>query len=404
MFDSVSSIGVTSFAPPANLDDFTSNPIQLALWSHFVSSRFNQAIETVERIVGIGRSQFCNPLIIPTSVQFEDMDVSWNGFPKRIAAKHPGNDRAALHEADQLITDHETANTFRPQDEFLEWHVTSKNGQIVKVTFTSEVPEYWEALAHGYPSIGSHPEADFGSDRNKLVSLYRTFISPEVKLEDLFVDGRYNLANKWNTTEGAMHLSQPTNTLSAAILMAAESTVQGTQPGGLIAADANERASNSAIRAAINSFTVAGFDITLKDPIGIYMTSLNTTGWITPNGSPASRYWRILRGTEDRFIRAVYEVPESEGFTVSDIQIGGEYIQFGGQIAQHISIGLSLLMGRGHTPDNISIDTGCSPTSSSPYLIEPLPGDTSTGPMYVTCPNCTQTYVRGVKHKCPPSK
>ena len=49
---------------------------------------------------------------------------------------------------------------------------------------------------------------------DKVLDLYREFVSPTVKREDLFENGQYNPLNRFNnsTTYGAMHLIQPANT------------------------------------------------------------------------------------------------------------------------------------------------------------------------------------------------
>jgi hypothetical protein len=37
-------------------------------------------------------------------------------------------------------------------------------------------------------------------------------------------------------------------------------------------------------------------------------------------------------------VRLEYEVPASEGFVVGDIRIGGRPIEFGGQLAEHVTV------------------------------------------------------------------
>ena len=70
---------------------------------------------------------------------------AWTGFPRphlvvnhrddREAAFRPGEDRHAQHE-------------------YLEWHVTRDGAvAITKVTFVTETPEYWEALAETEPAL-----------------------------------------------------------------------------------------------------------------------------------------------------------------------------------------------------------------------------------------------------------
>jgi hypothetical protein len=109
----------------------------------------------------------------------------------------------------------------KKQDEYCEWSVTRnpETGKITKVTFTSEGPEYWQFLSERDPDL--------------VLRLYREHIGPEVQRSDLFANGEYIPMNRWNntTTDGAMHLIQQANTLSAEIELAAASTLV-RQSGG----------------------------------------------------------------------------------------------------------------------------------------------------------------------------
>ena len=123
---------------------------------------------------------------------------------------------------------------YRPQDEYCEWRVTrDPDGGIRRVTFTSEPPEYWQAM-HGdtlrrhsmaTPPIPPLAIPSFCS------SCTRSSSVPQVRYEDLvcavdlidysdpdnpyvvYPKGAYNPYNRWNTTDGIMHLTQPSNSL-----------------------------------------------------------------------------------------------------------------------------------------------------------------------------------------------
>jgi hypothetical protein len=59
-------------------------------------------------------------------------------------------------------------------------------------------------------------------------------------------------------------------------------------------------------------------------------------------------YWRIVRpagASGPPALRLVYEVPRSEGFVVGDIRIGGRPIEFGGQIAEHLTVMFHAVVG-----------------------------------------------------------
>jgi hypothetical protein len=337
------------FDPPGNIDgDFDSISHQKEAWNEFISSTFDDEIQRLESILGQGKNQFYNPTKTETTEPIAEQLITWVGFPKLIKDKHPGNDRAAWEEADQLLLGGE-----RPQDEYLEWHVSRKNDKITRVTFTCEGPEYWEALAQGYPQeYGGPRNAGATGSKEKLLSLYREYISPKVQVEDLLSNGVYNPYNKWNTTDGAMHLNQRNNTLRAEINIAAQATIL-RQKEGKVLTDADElircalygspgRASDPTIGALVNALTREGYAITLQNPVGLYIDRLDTPGWTKPDGNDVDPdYWRILRGKAGSILRAVYEVPKEEGFTVGDLLIGGEPIEFGGQIAEFITMKLT---------------------------------------------------------------
>ena len=49
-------------------------------------------------------------------------------------------------------------------------------------------------------------------------------------------------------------------------------------------------------------------------------------------------FWTYTRGEQGRRLRGTYEVPDGKGYVVGDINIGDRPIEFGGQIADFISI------------------------------------------------------------------
>lgn len=368
---------LNQFDPPANINDFDSIPHQRQAWNDVLSFWFTREMQGVEAIVGAGHSQFYNPHVTDTSTPNTTAVISWIGFPQLVAKKHPGNHKAALTEADTLSSDSD--GPFRPQDEYCEWFVTRGAGnKITRVDFTCEGPEYWFALAHGYPDgiPASVKTAGAQGDRNKLLALYQQLVSPSVQMADLFKNGVYNPRNKWNTTDGAVHLTHPANTLEAEINIAAQATVLRARKGQPItdqdaliccaAYGVPGRASDPTIGGNVNALARQGASITLANPVGLYIDSLNTTGWTTPDGTSASAFWSIVRGAAGAGLRARFEVHAAKGYTVSDIKIGGVAIQFGGQIAEHITMkltGVACRVGASHNkPKNCvaSPPPGCS--------------------------------------------
>jgi hypothetical protein len=328
---------LTQFSAPASVNDFGPATQEAAAWSEFISSTFDDAVNRVEAKTGPGLSQFYNPMKVDTDAQSASKVISWIGFPKVLLKKHGANRQAAWADAEQLRSSGGVA--YRMQDEYLEWHVTKNAaGKVTRVEFTCEGPEYWQFLAQNIP--------------DKLLQLYQTHVSTDVKKQDLFgADGSYNGSNIWNTQKGAMHLTHPANTLTAEIFIAGDATVL-RQKGGQVLADADQlircaqygvpdRASDPRIGSDVNTLARAGFAITLADPVGLYIAGINTTGWQKPDGTPVGNYWKVLRGSDSSGLRAVYEVPTAEGFVVGDIKIGANNIAFGGQIAENITMKLT---------------------------------------------------------------
>jgi hypothetical protein len=169
----------------------------------------------------------------------------WMAFPRQVLVTHRDDRRAAFIEADGDIARRD------PQNEYCEWHVTRNAARkITKVVFVTESPEYWEHLWAADPAV--------------VVNLYRTLVSPAVVEADLRVGGpgsAYNNLNRWNTTDGIVHLVQSINTLTAALGLAQGSIHTGsardnyeTVPPGLRTSVDPRVKLTSAARARIPSF------------------------------------------------------------------------------------------------------------------------------------------------------
>jgi hypothetical protein len=318
------------FDAPGFLKDL--NEQQQKDWSKWLSRVFDAArVRGAED--GICR-QFYNPTKVETDADAKTKDIFWTAFP-RIVQLDSSSDLQRWKRAD---ADRDV------QDEYCEWSVErDDSGKITRVTFTCEGPEYWEFLAEAAP--------------DKVVELYSKFVSPEVKKEDLFTAADvYDPRNKWNssTTNGAMHLIQRNNTLTAEIILAAGATVVRKHSDGTIATEEQEliecgrygepsRHSDPHIGAEVNELARLKADITLENPVGLYFGGLNTSGWETPDGTPAQDFWKYVRGTGEKPVRAVLEVPPelNLGYVVGDIKIQGRNINFGAQVTDFISMKLT---------------------------------------------------------------
>jgi hypothetical protein len=108
------------------------------------------------------------------------------------------------------------------------------------------------------------------------------------------------------------------------------------------------RSSDPTIGSSVNNLARIGCRITLRNPVGLYMNHIDLTGITRPDGSPIDeRYFRVERGLDENMIeRAVFEVPSEdrlngrEPLTVGDLEIAGERIVHGGQVAERITVAL----------------------------------------------------------------
>lgn len=351
------------FDPPGFLEDFDAR--QKAAWSEFISEAFDEAAAgRPEKLEFDGpREQFYNPTKADTAGDEKVVDISWVAFPRNVTvASTSDRQRWRRAEASRDL-----------QDEYCEWSVerNEASGKIKRVTFTCEGPEYWSFLAATAPDL--------------VVHLYQQFVSPAVREEHLFQNGRYNPRNRWNatTTEGAMHLIQPNNTLTAEIELAGGSSVV-REINGRVLTDARElidcgkyggreRNSDPHIGAVVNSVTRQRADVTLANPVGLYFADLSTANWATPDGADPKSFWSYVRGTAEKPVRAVYEVPADRGYLVGDVTIGGQPIEFAAQIADFINIKLTGV-GCRFGQSTVSPMTGCRRARPSvPALAAEMP-------------------------------
>ena len=318
------------YDPPGFLDDLVDE--QADAWSEWIAQQIDDAAAGRPDLYDFDapRPRFFNALTTPPAADATSKDISWTAFP-RIVQLESGTDEERWRTAD---------GSRDVQDEYCEWSVTRNAGKLTRVTFTCEGPEYWEVLAALNP--------------RKVVQLYQQFIDPAVRQSDLFgSDGRYNGRNRWNSTtlRGAMHLIQANNTLGAEIELAAGASNARTRNGTLLtdavdlircgAYGQKERHSDPTIGAEVNALARADADITLANPVGIYFAGLSTAGWAAPDRSDPQGFWRYVRGTAEKPVRAVIEVPADRGFVLGDVTINGKPIAYGAQVADFITMKLT---------------------------------------------------------------
>jgi hypothetical protein len=353
---------LAKFSPPGGLGDL--DTAGLDQWSTWLSGTTDESIAgRTDHPNDSPRRQFFNLTNTDPASDAKTQDVTWIAFPRQVLL--------------QSVSDHQRwsrADASRDvQDEYCEWSVTRRpaDGKITRVTFTCEGPEYWEILAASAP--------------DKVVALYQQHVNPAVQHDDLFdSQGRYIRRNRWNTdaVNGAMHLVQDSNTLGAEVELAAAATIVRVINGRELTGEQElidcsqygvaTRNSDPHIGGVVNGIAQQKTDIALADPVGLYFNGLATPGWEAPDGSDAQTYWTITRGSQDHPVRAVYEIPSSKSFTVSDITINGVPIAFGAQIVDFISMKLTAVawgFGQSKVPPMTACVSQAVPVTAAVQLV-----------------------------------
>jgi hypothetical protein len=375
------------FRTPAGIVDFPNDEAKQdalnALWCHNLDGFTRQGMQS---------NPWNSTNTPPTTNYYNPVDnnppailapVIWSAFPGRIHYNFPSLDQDTLN---QLADTGQMPNTisnnpcgtstgnipyypYGPrgwQDEYCEWAVTKDTGgNIIRIDFTCENPEYWNSL--------------WLTDPDMVLTLYRSILGkPQITLADLSIPGIsdpitgrpiYNPLNKWNSGTvsdaqqgGAIHLTSTPNTLQTEIGLATAATVLRINPNGppgstnwpssqynslLCDAQYGQKYRNSDpnIGGNVNTFVNSSNVVTLADPPGLYIQMPDFSSYSTPDQSDPSQYWRIIRGSQNLttqdgtpmpgnfILHAVFEVPASKGFTVSQIKIGGKNITWGSQVA-----------------------------------------------------------------------
>jgi hypothetical protein len=311
---------ITRHDTPAGLRDLPESSNFYEAWHKYIDEKLQA------NTPGSGGGEFYDPCEVNVD-PIGYRSLVWMAFPRTALMKHRDDRHGAYAEAD--------ADRLNVQDEYCEWRVTSVEGKITKVTFVTETPEYWQKLWEADPTC--------------VVRLYQELVSRDLKDTDLMTkDGAYDKMNRWNTTSGIVHFILDINTLDAALGLAQGSANSGKAQDNYEATANASTSVDPRVPRDVGTLVRKGLSVTLRSPIGIYIAGWDDTGWTKPDGTPVGDYWRIVRGRPGQVLRLDYEVPESEGFVVGDIRIGGRPIKWGGQIAEHISVSVAGLAGTRH--------------------------------------------------------
>lgn len=323
-----------AYDDPGKMGELTGD--LLDRWRDSVSRLFDNGVQVAhnEAMGTHAEVYFFNPLR-ETNVPLEDVDIAWTAFPRRLSQAFP-DPRDGWRFSDSRRD---------AQEEYCEWTVVRDPNdltKIIRIVFTTETPDYFEFLAW--------------NDRNLLVDIYRRHVSSDVEFNDLVSGDRYNPLNKWNHPGQhgmggtILHMGgNGANTLGAAVTLTAEATwpsVDGA--GNLITAEQAliacrrfgdpARHSDPFIGAQVNQLVRLGKRVSLASPAGLYIHGIDLSEFEVPSGYDPADLLTIERGTEDFMMRVAFEAPEGAGFFLSDVRVGDELIQFGGQIAEKLRI------------------------------------------------------------------
>lgn len=369
---------------PAGIDDFSRSTKAEELkqkWHEATSDLLGYIMGTKTingkkntRISPLFYDQLADESNIPDSPPAK---IPWNAFPLRLEKWfNPGTSVQLRNHmftvAEQLLADTQYIKAggnkyqpvtvpFRIQDEYCEWHVVKGEtpGSISKIFFTCEPPEYWNFLAE--------------NDKDLMLALYRELLhNPQIQESDIFWQqdvyqktdddkmqlaarkGDYNPNNKWNTTDGAIHLTHPANSLYAEMFLASDSTFGWpVTPGasGQIEIDklmccagvgGINRSSDPLILAGVYNFAKDNNSVALANPIGLYIMPFQLD-LLDPDGNQIGDIaLNVVRSSPDKskWLRVEVSLPKDAGYTLDQCLLSGEPLLYGGQIAKQITMAI----------------------------------------------------------------
>ncbi|AKT37529.1 hypothetical protein [Chondromyces crocatus] len=424
------------FLPPADLKDFSDQPRKQdaldAQWNDNLGGFTQQAIlGNPWNVIGASyQDWYYNPQETTPTGSVQVAAVEWNAFPGRIqyyfqrqlSAEQQleladtghytdGNGhkqtfpQITSDPCDASSTSKQAYGPYGPrgwQDEYCEWAVTrNAKGQITRVDFTCENPEYWYTL--------------WLIDPAAVHRLYETLLGKSIRIDDLYLKdengkavidpstGRpaYDPLNRWNNGPeatndrgGAIHLTSTPNSLQTEMGLGGAATVQridhDDNAAELICCSQYgqpNRNSDPNIGFSVYSLVGLGNKVTLTNPAGLYIQTPTWARFRAPNGIDPSKFWTIVRGTStltgpdgkalpgNFIVHARFEVPEGAGFTVSDITIDGKPIQWGGQIAQTFQMHLNASAFSAPVPKREACVRPKAPADALPQPLQLFHGD-----------------------------
>jgi hypothetical protein len=303
----------------------------LSQWQKFVAGQFNIGIEVAKAEYGGEPTDTWFFNAISEGIEEGNIaDITWTAFPRELQVRFPDDGPERWGRADQNRS---------LQEEYCEWEVVKNGDELESVTFTTETPEYFRFLA--------------SEDRTLLLKLYEELVGKKVNIDDLILEGKYHETNKWNVSNGKgtiVHMGgNQANTLGAAINLSAQATWPSIDAHGnpitseqaLILCRRFGKAarhSDPHIGAQINALVRAGNRVSFPGPVGLYIDSIDKSGFEMPNGQSPDELFELERGTEDFQMRVTVRVPPGSQYKLADVLLDDEPLEYGGQIAEKIRI------------------------------------------------------------------
>lgn len=374
-------------APPAYLKDFDASqkdPSKLyAAWDQFITDAMTPP-------PNFPVPAWYDPLHPPVAGQLQTAAPPWQGLPRTAlllngqdvlaaatAVDSPvefGSGTDALNVTQPDFVDSKGIKVaglkYRPQDEYLEWVTLRDSDNVVReIWFTCEGPEYWQTIAENDPvllvSLYSNILGVKPSDIDQRKLFFQddvTHVEPFARNKKLhFPKNSYNIYNPYNIA-GAVHLTQGANTLGAEISLAMAGSLIYGDPGDppktmdpdlICCAGYGEpnRNSDPTIGNEVNTLARKGLYVTLRDPVGLYINTIDDAQFTDWNGNPipnfGKSYFTALRGSPDgsMVVRAKLSVPagvmrNGKQARVGDLNCNGSPITMGGQVANAITMNL----------------------------------------------------------------
>lgn len=257
----------------------------------------------------------------------QEASVDWSAFPITAQATDEVIDR----------------DRFEHQDEYVEWRAEREQNRLIRVTFTTEFPEYFEAFAAiGFDELaramqdvipGANPTIEdvFGPDFNPSSS------PPRGRMRAF---RNHLVENPWNNGKnGILCLTQTFNTLGALFNLLAACSVPRTQGSpentcSLVGpACGPARSSDPALCAAAQRSVRGNSGLSLRDPAGVQIVKLDGIWKIGNNdidiNDPTQNQgsWAVSRNGR----RAVLTI-------VAGLTVDGNSVITGAQVARKLKV------------------------------------------------------------------